>query len=350
MVNAYVAHTGDAARDREIVIDLWRGNLGQEARLEAKFDWFYRGCPWGPPLLQLLRHEPSSAWVGVAGAGTRRMLDRGREIRAGVLVDLAVTTAHRSLGPALMLQKALLQASAEKFELLYGFPNPKAAPVFKRLGYSQLGEIVRYASVLRHRGYLERRMPRMPRMAARPLGWALDVASRVQAAVVARRDRELSAEWLDTADPRIDELWSQSEHGVALIAPRDTAMLRWRFDRSPSTQTRYLLLGEKVGGPLRAWFACQADGGTLHVRDFWSVDAARGMGRPLIHAMLCAARRGGYSSVSVEYAGPAMRHRGWLDAGFVPRTSRPIFGKWRDPSPARGEESALHLTSADEDE
>ena len=338
-MSAYVAHAGDADRDRELVISLWRGNLGQQARLEAKFDWFYRSSPWGPPLLQLLRHEPSSAWVGVAGAGTRRMLDQGRELRAGVLVDLAVNAAHRSLGPALTLQKALLHVGGERFDLLYGFPNSRAAPVFKRAGYAHLGEIVRYACVLRHRRYLELLMPPF---AAGLLGFALDAASKLRAF---GRDRGLTYEWVASVDPRVDELWSQSEHGAALIAPRDTAMLHWRFDRSPSRTVRYLLVSAKRCGSLLAWFACEVDGTTLHVRDFWSVDAARGIGRRLIAAMLIAARRSGQSSVSVEYAGPGPRHRAWLDAGFVARSRRPIFGLWNERSP-----HVLHLTSADEDE
>jgi GNAT superfamily N-acetyltransferase len=352
----YVPHPGDAVRDRDVVIDLWRGNLGQEERLAPKFDWFYLGCPWGEPLLQLLRHEPSAAWVGVAGAGPRRMLLRGRDVSAGVLVDLAVSAEHRSLGPALMLQKAMMLAGGKRFDLLYGFPNPKAAAVFARVGYAALGEMVRYACVLRHRVHLERRMPRV---LARPLGWVLEVASHWRAAPGRRRLPELHVEWRDAMEatdgveaiePRIDELWARSDHGEALIAPRDSAMLRWRFDGAPSPKTRklrYLLLSEPSGGRLSAWFACHDDGRTLHVRDFWSVDAAQGIGRPFIEAMLREARREGYATVSVEYAGPAQRRDAWTNAGFVARMRRPIVGKWTNPETGGGD---VHLTSADEDE
>jgi hypothetical protein len=346
VTKAYVAHAGDAGRDRDLVLDLWRGNIGKEQRLEAKFDWFYLGCPWGVPVLQLLRHEPSAAWVGVAGAGPRRMFARDREASAGILVDLAVTEEHRSLGPALTLQKGLMAAARERFDLLYGFPNPRAAPVFQRAGYGKLGDIVRYARVLRHGEHLGRRIPRA---AARPLGWTLDAASRVRAAFLAARSRALTASWHDALDPRtselVDALWAESDHGVALIAPRTTAMLRWRFDRAPLPKVRYLLLREVDSGPLHAWFACERAGQMLHVRDFWSVDSARGIGARFIEAMLRAARHDGAATVSVEYAGPALRHAAWVRAGFAPRTRRPILGKW-----TRGAEMDLHLTSADEDE
>ena len=50
----YLVEAGDPARDRETVLSLWRGNLGQDARMTAKYEWFYLRCPHGEPLLQLL--------------------------------------------------------------------------------------------------------------------------------------------------------------------------------------------------------------------------------------------------------------------------------------------------------
>jgi hypothetical protein len=134
----YAIEGGDVARDRERVLAIWRGNLGRDTRMQAKYDWFYASCPYGEPLLCLLRHLPDDSLVGAAAAGPRRMLRQGAEIEAGVLVDLAVTTEHRSLGPALMLQSALAEAGCRRYGLLYGFPNPKAAAVFKREKYGSV--------------------------------------------------------------------------------------------------------------------------------------------------------------------------------------------------------------------
>ena len=345
----YVVRAGSAQRDRDAVIAVWRGNLGREDRLAAKYDWFYLGCPFGQPLLQVMRHEPTATPVGVAAAGPRRMLAGGVELGAGVLVDMAVTAEHRSLGPALMLQKKMMAAGIERFDLLYGFPNPKAAPVFKRVGYSELAPLVRYARVLRYAGHLERLMPAA---AARPLGWLLDGATRAWQEVAARRGRapRWHARWADRVDPRMDELWARSDHGTEPIAARDLAMLRWRFDEAPLPKTRYLLLSDPSGRELQAWFACEADGSTLHVRDFWSVDGAQGVGQSFIAALLQAARTAGHSSVSVEYAGPVHRRAPWLDAGFIARTRRQVFVKWRDAATGGDSRSDLHLTSADEDE
>ncbi len=55
--SVYAIEEGDVARDRETVLDVWRGNLGDDARMRAKYDWFYVQCPFGEPLLRLLRFD-----------------------------------------------------------------------------------------------------------------------------------------------------------------------------------------------------------------------------------------------------------------------------------------------------
>src|SRR3546814_15766250 len=94
---AYTVHEADLERDRELIVGLWRGNLGEDARIARKYDWFYRQCPYGAPLTLLLRHEASGERLGVASAGPRQMVFGGRRVSAGVLGDLAVLPANRSL-------------------------------------------------------------------------------------------------------------------------------------------------------------------------------------------------------------------------------------------------------------
>ena len=342
----YAIEPGEVGRDRERVLAIWRGNLGRDTRMQAKYDWFYASCPYGEPLLCLLRHLPDDSLVGAAAAGPRRMLRQGAEIEAGVLVDLAVTTEHRSLGPALMLQSALAEAGCRRYGLLYGFPNPKAAAVFKRVGYAKLGEIVRHARVLRHARYVARRLPRLLAPIA---GAVLDARAWLRDAWRTRGAARLVASWIDRADPRFDALWARSGHGDALVAVRDAAFASWRFDASPLANTRYLLLSDRADDQsLRAWFACQAEDGVLHVRDFRSDDAAAGIGEVFVDALLRAARRDGHVAVSVEYAGAETKLAGWHAAGFTERSRRPVFGRWADGSATESVE--LHLTSADEDE
>lgn len=344
----YAVRDGDARADRDAVLAVWRGNLGQDARMAAKYDWFYLGAPAGEPVLQLLMHAGADAPVGACSAGRRRMLRDGREITAGVLVDLAVMPEHRSLGPALMLQQGLFAAGRRTLDALYGFPNPKAAPVFKRIGYRPLGEMVRYARVVRHAAYVRRRAPRTPAFAASLTGALIDAGLALRDAIRVWGGGALRAQWHDRA-PDIDALWQASPKPAALTAVRDAAYLRWRFDAAPSDAAlppfRHLVLRDARGDA--AWFATRADAHTLHVHDAWTRDGGATPSPAIVRALLRAARRAGFAAVSIELATSDARLQPWRALGFEARGRRPVFGT--DFADAPGE-IELHLTSADEDE
>lgn len=339
---AYTVHEADLERDRELILGLWRGNLGEDARMARKYDWFYRQCPYGTPLTLLLRHEASGEWVGIASAGPRQMLMGGRRVLAGVLVDLAVLRAHRSLWPALSLQMALMEAGAKRFDLLYGFPNPKAAAVFKRVGYVPLCKLVRHARVLRHGNYARRRVPAP---LAVPAGWVLDAIDRLRLRI---RGARLQGQWQAHADAALGTLWSPACANDGPVAVRDLAFLRWRFDQSPLIDVRYLVVRNADGETL-AWFVCEARGEALYVRDFWSRRGAIGPSSAELATLLGCAREAGHASVSIEL-GMAAVTDAWHAAGFVAREARPVF--WHSPGASQEALAAAEpwLTSADEDE
>ena len=343
---SYAIHDGDVVRDRSTVLAIWHGNLGDPERMRAKYDWFYLGTPDETPLLRLLRHEPDGEWVGTCAAGRRRMLLRGRKIHGGVMVDLAVKPDHRTLGPAMMLQQCIVDAGRRELDVLYGFPNPKAAAVFKRIGYRHWGDIVRYARVLRYATYVRRRLP----AALAPFAaWVLDAATQLRDALRRLGQPGTKVTWSETADERMDALWAASAPGDALCAIRDARHVRWRFDQSPVARTRYLLIARPDDDALLAWFATQVEGDALFVRDFWSDDADRGVGTRYIDALVHAARRAGHASVSVEIAARGSRIASWNSRGFVARGKRPVFGLRSNEADAVCADD-LYLTSADEDE
>lgn len=338
----YTTRAGDVDRDRDAVLSIWRGNLGDAEAMAAKYAWFYQDAPAGPPLLRLLGADGADA--GICTAGRRRMLLDGRPLQGGVLVDMAVVPAHRSLGPALMLLQGLKEGAARECALLYGFPNPKAAPVFRRIGYRPAGDLVRYVRVLRHAPYFARRMPRA---AAGCAGAAADLAGRVRDLLRAPATGGLRTAWLDAADPRMQALWDASTKPDGVAAVRDLAHLAWRFDRAPGGGFRYFAIGE-ADGSLDAWFAVRRRGDSLVVHDYWSVHGPA-IGTRRIAALLRAARARGHASVSVELATSPGHLAPWLASEFRERSRRPLFCHWSDTAHDAGA-IPFHLTAADEDE
>jgi hypothetical protein len=333
-------------RDRAPLLKLWRGNLGTVVRWAEKYDWFYLACPWGEPMVRVLRHAATAEWVGVAAVGPRRVRWNGREIRAGLLVDMAVDASHRSLGPALMLQRAVLEDALSVFDLVYGFPNPKAIPVVKRVGYKKLADMVRCSRVLRHGPYLRRLLPAPLAALA---GSLIDVVDRLVDGWRWLLGSRLIGTWHDEAETCLHELRIHDASSDGLVGVRDRNALHWRFDAVSFARVRYFVVRERNHSRAQAWFACQEEGATLHVRDFAPISRPGTMSRRALDALIRAARARGHSALSVQYAGSEDGWAPWKAARFVERDRRPIYGAWREWLP---EEIAVvvHFTPADEDE
>ena len=85
---------------------------------------------------------------------------------AGLFADFTVDKAHRTVLPALMLQRALAEYAQKHFDVAYAYPNDAAVGIFSRIGYEVLGRAGRYVRVLRSADYLRRAIPMAPVAAA----------------------------------------------------------------------------------------------------------------------------------------------------------------------------------------
>jgi hypothetical protein len=178
----------------------------------------------------------------------------------------------------------------------------------------------------------------------RLLVWPL----RVWELLRAPRAGTFRAEWRAEVDSRIDELWSTTPHGDGPIVVRDVNFLRWRFDCKPDSRCKYLCV-ESRDGRLVAWFACEEDGATLMVRDFWTSAGYDAIEASFVWLLLREARKCGHAAVSLEFGGSATIMRTLVGAGFSVRGSRPFFA-YLGPAPVVASDPQWYVTSADEDE
>lgn len=228
---------------RSGAIEAWSGTLGPEDVLEQRYDAVCERSPFGAPVMHLVRCVASGRFVGVAALAPRRMVVRGRKVRAAVLAHFAIHRGHRSLGPALMLLESLLAAGAGHFDVVYGIPRNSegAGAALRRAGLRPIGEMLRLVRVMRHGPYLARKMPKPLAVVA---GWLVDRGQALLDMPAAWRAPALRREWVDACDARMDRLWAQGSQGDALTSERGTEMLRWRFDGSAGGAVRYLMLSD----------------------------------------------------------------------------------------------------------
>lgn len=338
--NPYAVARADVVRDRDAVVDIWRSSLHDDQARSLKLDWFYRHAPHDA-LLQVLLHQPSHTIVGTAGVGWRRMRLDGRDLRSGLLADMAVMPGHRMLGPALLLQRTASDTALQDGDLVYGFPNPHAVPVVKRLGYVHVGDMTTYVRIVRHGPYLARRVPAA---LAAPLGACIDRLVWLRDRLHRMAGRPLHAAWRTTPHETVHaQAWSGPG---TLEGVHDRDALEWRFARCPLESFRFLYVQRDREPQPCAWFVCRQQGDTLHVVDF-KTDPAGSASRSLT-VLADAAHALGCRSISLEGCLADSEKALLRRHGFFVRQGRPVYARWKQDDAAP--RAAFRLTPFDEDE
>ncbi|MEO8807376.1 MAG: GNAT family N-acetyltransferase, partial [Burkholderiaceae bacterium] len=266
---------------------------------------------------------------------------------AGVLVDLVVRPEHRTLYPALLLQKQMRQTALGAHSIVYGLPNKNSAPVVRRLGYSQVGELVRYSRVLCHGNYLERRLPRW---LSRMLGAVADRAVPFYFKPDRWKRDAWKCTWVESFDARFDALWAHAKAFNGVIGVRDAEFLAWRFSAQPGHQYRTLAMMAPGETGLAGYAVCEPIGTTLHLRDFLVAPSHKSHVHRLIHLLALEAYRQGFFNLSQEFLGPSAWRDSLVAAGMRARDKRMLYASFGPQADAQLGALDWYMTSADEDQ
>ena len=344
--SSYRVSVGDIVYDREAVLHLWQGNLGGDDNLDEKYRWSYSENGLGSPLLLLLRHEPSNECIGVTSVAPRQFRVGNQQVSAGVLMDMVVDARHRTLYPAMLLQKQALDHELKRYSFLYGYPNRKAQPVFMRVGYTKLGDITRFVRILRTEAILGRFLPAL---LGRSLCTLLDRVLLLYHRIGGRCPAGWNMEWQEAPDYRFDQLWERTKTDDCIVGVRDSKFLQWRFVKHPGHRYRFFVLHAKDSDRLIGYLVCEATERTLCILDFLAESGDRGL-RCLLDGFMNEAYRQGYVRVTAEYLGKESVTRALRRAGMVARGGRPVVFRSNHSLQTRISGLKWCLTSADEDQ
>src|SRR5262249_51998380 len=102
----------DLEHDADEILQCLQNNLAATIT-QARFDWLYMRNPFGAARVWMAMDEASHT-VGVAAAFPRSIWIDCKPRTAWVLGDFCVAPGRRSLGPALLLQRACLKSLANE--------------------------------------------------------------------------------------------------------------------------------------------------------------------------------------------------------------------------------------------
>ncbi|MEQ1516028.1 MAG: HemK/PrmC family methyltransferase [Usitatibacteraceae bacterium] len=336
----------NALEECENVISLWRTGLNAGNLYQAKFDWYYRANPAGLPLTLFLRCRGNESAVGVAALGRRRVRYKGGNFDTGVLVDFVVRPEHRTLFPALLLQREMRTFALRSHNLIWGTPNAKATAVFCRAGYQCIGQLKRYVRVIRSEKYLARHLPLWISRVIAPI---LDVLRFTALLLPEIGTRRYHTHWLASPDIRFEDLWHRSELADQLTGVRDRHFLTWRFTDNPFRTHSFFVLVSRGDQRLLGYAACEFADQTLLVRDFLvDVNVKRASAR-LWRGLAKEAFRRGCTSLSTEFLGDTNVHRELRAAGFSVRAQSPLYASAPERKSSLLDEQRWYITNADLD-
>src|SRR5216683_8124218 len=92
-------------RDKAELLNVLQRNLPTLSHAD-RFEWLYHGNPAGPSWSWFAYDRATHQVVGVASLFSRAMWIGGEVKLCGQVGDFAVHQTHRSLGPAVLLQRA----------------------------------------------------------------------------------------------------------------------------------------------------------------------------------------------------------------------------------------------------
>ena len=222
-VEAYVLECAEPAADRAGIEHFWTEHFTADSR---RFPCYFNN-PSEPGAIWVLRTESGNI-VGTGGLHTNRLLIDGRSHRAGHAVNLAIDPRYRTAGPAVQLQRAVLEHARRSGHSLVCGVTDRAAGVQLRAGYKRIGTIEQWVKVLRTERTLQKhlKLRALSRCAAIGLDfglWAVSPEARH------RRPSGWQVELPENFDDRFDRLWDRAAPQFPIATVRSSEFLEWRF-------------------------------------------------------------------------------------------------------------------------
>ena len=146
-------------KDRDTLLSLLERNL-RDLPHRKRFDWLYLENPAGQAKTWFVVAEETGIPVGLTSVFPKYLWINGKLSLCGQVGDFAVDVTHRSLGPAILLQKATFDAvDSGELACVYDCPpHDRGMAPFLRLHMKANTRMARYARPLRVDRYVEKKV------------------------------------------------------------------------------------------------------------------------------------------------------------------------------------------------
>ncbi|MFI5328539.1 MAG: hypothetical protein ACHQ7H_20050 [Candidatus Rokuibacteriota bacterium] len=312
----------------------------------ARFDWLHSRNPAGPGRFWMAVDSATGETVGTAAAFPRLFSVGGREERGWVLGDFCVSDRHRSLGPALKLQRSCLDLAADAATpFCYDFPSRAMMTVYQRLRIAPRGQMRRLVKLLR----VEHKLSAIAgfRRAARAIGRVLDGVRALRRGLPTTSRGLALAVHTGPFGEEFSRLADAESPSYGMCVMRSAAYLNWRYRENPTAAFEVVTARQRERLVGYAVFTRDGTGATL-VDLFGTQD--RRILRALVWAVSGVVRQQGGASLNVSL----LDSHPWVGLfrrwGFARREASPfVLSTASGSSVDTAMDTGLFLMSGDRD-
>ena len=253
-------------QDRDVIVQALQDYLTPLAN-HSRFEWLYENGVHGPAQTWIAVDQEHDMVFGVASAFPRRFLSRRGPLNALVFGDFCISPKYRSLGPASVLQRIMLQHAEGRVHFWYDFPSTGMLSVYRRLGFVPTHRMVRLVWPLRVDRYVRR--------AVSNAAIAAGVSAIGNAALSIWQDHcRIRESDIEVAihqgcfTQEFTRLAEQIGTRLGTVLERTDAYLNWRFYQHPFIRYE-VLTARRQGESLEGYCIFYQDGGDAYVTDLF---------------------------------------------------------------------------------
>ncbi len=261
----YSIHKADIEKDKHEILKFWREN--HTKALDKKYAWIYEGNPAGKAIVWILKDEVSQQIAGMAVIFLRIYSVCGIDMLAGVNGDFLVSKTHRTLGPAMMIQRSIMSSVDNgDVDFIYGFPNKNAEPVTKRIGFQCLGETIRLVKILKTTPFLMKM--RLPGWLVKVTAPLLDLALKIVFIDTwTVRNKGYVCREIHEADDGFNQFWRDLKSLYKVVGDRSATVITWKYLSDPDDDNKIFAVYDKNIPKLNGYIVYRFDENSVEIRD-----------------------------------------------------------------------------------
>jgi hypothetical protein len=255
--------------DNQELLSILQANL-PDLDHDRRFQWLYRANPDGPAWSWFAFQGTPDRVVGVTSVFPRAMWVGDELKMCGQVGDFAVSAGFRSLGPAILLQRATF-APVDQGELAFCYdcpPHQAGMSTFRRLGIQPNCRVDRYALPLRVDNQIRQRLGSASAIPAAAGNVLLDLYRWPS---LRRKPRGLEvSEHVGAFEEEFSQLDAAVRRGNVIRGRRSAAHLNWRYREDPLQQ--YQVLTARREGELMAFVVFYSTTEVVTIADLFGTD------------------------------------------------------------------------------